>query len=249
MESSIKTLFVKQSLDILGPRTSYQWSDGIEVELLKLFKGKVSLYELLVYFKSDYIIVETLTKSPWLDTLIKQPGYADTMKSTTSNVVKHQQIDYGKYDLVITHDPILGPWMEAYQKAYPKTVFAYLLAEHTSWQLHQLGFQYDLYLDHTLQSGDKVVRLPQALNMLFPRVPNKLRQLFPNKKTNMFLDYRTIGHLISGGSKNVALKPDEVKRFFDSNVFPLPCTEISDTSLKPFMLEVQMMTELTIIVS
>jgi hypothetical protein len=235
LESSIKTLFVKQSLDILGPRTSYTWSDGIEVELLKLFKGKVSLYELLVYFKSDYVIVETLTKSPWLDTLIKQPGYADTMKSTTSNVVKHQQIDYGKYDLVITHDPILGPWMEAYQKAYPKTVFAYLLAEHTSWQLHQLGFQYDLYLDHTLQSGEKVVRLPQALNMLFPRVPNKLRQIFPNKKTNMFLDYRTIGHLISGGSKNVALKPDEVKRFFDSNVFPLPCTEISDTSLKPFM--------------
>ena len=235
MENSIKTLFVKQSLDILGPRTSYTWSDGIEGELLKLFKGKASLYELLVYFKSDYIIVDTLTNSPWLDTLIKQPGYVDTMKSTTSNVVQHQNIDYSQYDLVITHDPILGPWMEAYQKAYPKTVFAYILAEHTSWQLHQLGFQYDLYLDHTLQSGDDVVRLPQALNMFFPRVPNTIRQMFCQQKASIFVDYRSVGHFISGGNKNVALTPAEVEQFFNENEFSLPTIKLSETSLKPFM--------------
>jgi len=235
LENKLKTLFLKQSLDLLGPRTSFSYESGIEKDLLKLFKGKASLYELLVYFEADYAIIETQTTSPWLESLKSQPGYVDTMNSSTSNVIKHNEIDFSKYDLVITHDPILGPWIETYKKLYPRTLFAYILAEHSSWQMHELGFSYDLYLDHTLQSGNNVVRLPQALNMLFPRVPNTIRQMFGQQKASIFADYRSVGHFISGGNNNVALTPVEVEQFFNENKFSLPTIKLSETSLRPFM--------------
>ena len=235
MENTLKTLFVKQKLDLLGPRTSFEYSEGVELDLLKLFKGKASLYELIVYFKADYAIVDITLNSPWLNSLKAQPGYIETMTNTTTNVVPHNQIDYGKYDLVITHDPILGAWINTYKKTYPKTLFAYILAEHSSWQMHEFGFDYDLYLDHTCQSGEKIVRLPQSINMLFPRVPDKLRELFNNSKTHIFLDYRSIGHFISGGNNNVALEMSQVDSFFEENKFTLPTIKLSKTSLKPFM--------------
>ena len=235
MENNLKTLFVKQSLDLLGPRTSFEYTDGIEKDLLKLFKGKASLYELLVYFKADYAIIENQTTSPWLQSLINTPGYVDAMKSTTTNIVKHNEIDYGKYDLVITHDPILGPWIDTFKKAYPNTLFAYILAEHSSWQMHELGFGYDLYLDHTNQSGEEIVRLPQSINMLFPRVPDTLKLMFGQQRASIFVDYRSVGHFLTGGNNNVALTPEDVDKFFDDNKFSLPTIKLSETSLKPFM--------------
>ena len=57
-------------------------------------------------------------------------------------------------------------------------------------------------LDHTLESVDDVVRLPQAVNFLFPRIPNKVRELFQQDKTSAFLDYRTLGYFIGNGSNN-----------------------------------------------
>lgn len=235
MESTLKTLFLKQSLDLLGPRTSFQYEDNIESFLLENFQGKVSLYELLLYFKADFIVIPPKTTSPWLESLKAKPDYVKTMMESTTNVINIEQIDFGKYDIVITHDPILGPWIEDLKKHFPNTLFCYILAEHSSWQMHQMGFAYDIYLDHTLQSGEEVVRLPQALNMLFPRVPKYLRNTFNNKKEKIFLDYRTIGHFITNGNNNVAMTMDQVNNFYNNNQFDLPTQPLSETSLKPFM--------------
>lgn len=235
MESTLKTLFLKQSLDLLGPRTSFQFEDNIESFLLENFQGKVSLYELLLYFKADFIIIPPKTTSPWLESLKQKPDYVKTMMETTTNVIDISQIDFSKYDLVITHDPILGPWIEDIKKAFPKTLFSYILAEHSSWQMHQMGFAYDLYLDHTLQSGEEVVRLPQSLNMLFPRVPNYLRKTFTNVKEKIFLDYRSVGHFVTNGNNNVALTMDQVDNFYSNNKFDLTTQPLSETSIKPFM--------------
>lgn len=234
MENSIKTLFVKQSLDIVGPRTSFGYADGIEENLLDAFMGKVSLYEMLLYLKADYAIVPTQVKSPWLQDLLKNPNFEQEMHHTTTQVVDPTQLNYGKYDLVITHDPFLANVPELKQQ-YPNTVFAYILAEHTSWQLHSIGFEYDLFLDHTYNSGEEVVRLPQSLNMVYPRVPQIIRKLFPENKESIFIDYRSVGHFITNGNNNVALNIGQAQGYLDGLNLALPLEKLSENSLKPFM--------------
>ena len=235
MENNIKTLFVKQHLDLLGPRQSFKYQEGLELEILKSFPGKTSLWELLIYFKSDFLIIPTRFHSPWLTSLMDMPGYIDTLEKTTQHIMDAEGFDFSSYDLVITHDPILGPYLKDFKKKYPKTVFAYILAEHTSYQSHYWGMDYDLYLDHTLNSVDEIVRLPQSINFLFPRISSNLKKLFPTEKTNIFFDYRSIGYFISEGKNNVSLNIEEVNNFISNIDSPLPLESISETSLKPYM--------------
>ena len=236
MESKLKTLFVKQHLDLLGPRSSFNYNQSNDRDILKAFPGKVSLFELISFFEADFLISPTRVISPWMKTLMQDPDYQKELETSTTNIIDVNKVDLSKYDLVITHDPFLLEIRELKTK-FPNTVFAYILAEHSSWQMHELGFDYDLYLDHTLNSVDKVVRLPQAINFLFPRVPNKIRKMFNDENTTIFFDYRTLGHFISGGSNNVALNYDEVVEYIDkvSKNFPLPFEYVSQTSLKPYM--------------
>lgn len=235
MENNIKTLFVKQHLDQLGPKQSFKYQEGLELNVLKYFQGKTSLWELLVYFKSDFLIVPTKISSPWLNTLLQIPEYSNTLNTITKDIVDPMQFDFSSYDLVITHDPILGPYLKELKAKHPKTIFAYILVEHTSWQMHHYASEYDLYLDHTLNSVDKIVRLPQSINFLFPRIPQKLKQLFPFEKTSIFLDYRSIGYFLSGGKSNVKLTLPQIKDFISTLKTPLPIEPISKISLEPYM--------------
>lgn len=233
----MKVIFLKQSLDIVGPRSSYSFAPGIEKLLLEAFKGKVSLYEMLVYLKADFAIVPTTMMAPWLKTLTNKPGFVDEMMNTTANVVEVDQLDLGQYDVVITHDPFLRNIKELKEK-FPNTVFAYILAEHTSYGLHQYGFDYDLYLDHTYNSGEEVVRLPQSINCVFSRIPDKVRELFGStEKKSIFADYRTIGHFLHSGSNNVAITIEQANSYTEKleKLFNLPIERISPNSLKPFM--------------
>lgn len=234
MESTLKTLFVKQHLDLLGPRTSFGYNDGIELNILKSFQGKVSLFELLVYFKADFLVTPTKYAAPWLGTLMKMPGYVEELERTTSNIIDIGSVDLSDYDLVISHDPII-PDVGTLKSKFPNTIFAYILAEHSSWQMHELGIDYDLFLDHTYSSADNIIRLPQAFNFLFPRVPEKIREMFPPTRESIFLDYRTIGHLITNGSNNVKLDYDQTSNFISSLQFKFPIEPLSKTSLEPYM--------------
>ena len=233
----MKVLFAKQQLDLVGPRQSFAYADDHELEILRGFQGKVSLWEMLCALKADFLITPTLVQAPWLATLLAQPGYKDTMQKTTPQVINPNEFDFGAYDVVITHDSFLGLQIDALKAKFPKTVFAYLLAEHSSWQMHRIGYKYDLYLDHTLESVDDVVRLPQAVNFLFPRIPNKVRELFQQDKTSAFLDYRTLGYFIGKGSNNFLLTEDKVNKFYDKLKLNIPIERISNVSMKPFMFD------------
>ena len=235
MENKIKTLFVKQHLDLLGPRQSFTYTPGNELNLLKSFNGKVSLFELLVFFEADFAVTPSTVAAPWLKSLVDNPGYKEHMESTTFNIIDINKIDLSVYDLVITHDSFLTNIKELKEK-FPDTVFAYILAEHSSWQIHELGVNYDLFLDHTLNSVDDVVRLPQAVNCLFPRVPEFIRNTFSFDKNSIFFDYRSVGHFIDNGNNNIRLTEEQVDSFFSNLVMPLPIERISKTSLQPFML-------------
>ena len=243
MENNLKILFVKQSYDNLGPKSSYGYSDDFKpLELLEHFNGKTSLFESLLYYKCDFLIVPSSFGSPWLQTMIQIPGYKDFIEKNTKNVINPNNFDFGAYDIIITHDPILGPIMGDLQKKFKNTLFAFMLVEHTSWQLHQHGFEYDLFLDHTLNSVNDVVRVPQSINYVFPRTPeivsNMFNDILPNDpKDTVFFDYRSYGYFISNGKNNVALTPENITDFNRDNFknLKVPLNWVGEVALKPYM--------------
>jgi hypothetical protein len=52
----MKILFAKQQLDLVGPRQSFAYADDHELEILRGFQGKVSLWEMLCALKADFLI-------------------------------------------------------------------------------------------------------------------------------------------------------------------------------------------------
>jgi len=219
----------------MGPRTSYRWSEGIEKSILNGITGKTSLWEMLCYFKADFFITPTKFITPLVDTMVKKPGFVDNMRATTKNVIDYNQVDFSEYDLVITHDPIITNIQEI-KKKYPKTIFAYIAIEHSVWQVHRYGFYYDLYLDHTLWSEvEDVVRLPQAINFLFPRIPETIKELFPYKKESVFFDYRSIGYFVGEGSNNYGLSNEEVDNFYKKLPSNYKLEKVSELSLQSYM--------------
>jgi hypothetical protein len=222
----------------MGPRTSYRWSDGIEKSILSAITGKTSLWEMLCYFKADFLITPTKFVTPLVSTMMNKPGFVDNMKSTTTGVIDYNQVDLSEYDLIITHDPIITNIKEV-KKRYPNTIFAYIAIEHSVWQVHQYGTHYDLYLDHTLWSEvEDVVRLPQAINFLFPRIPDTLRKLFPFKKESIFFDYRSIGYFVGEGSNNYGLSNEEVEEFYGKLPSEYKLERVSELSLQSYMFDV-----------
>jgi hypothetical protein len=242
--NQIRTLFVKQQHDFSGPWSSYTFEEGIEKEILNTFHSKVSLYEMLLYFKADVAIIPTQINSPWLNRFLSNKEYVDFVNNNV-NGINLFELDLSKYDLIISHDPILYPYLSHIKKQYPNIILAYILAEHTSWQMHQLGLDYDLYLDHTLELANDIVRLPQSINFPFPRVPDTLRNLFNNDKDKIQYDYRSINYFVVNDllkdnnldKDGYSSTKEQVETFYNSFNTPLDIIKISDKTFVPFMFD------------
>jgi len=237
MENIPKIAFLKQAYDNVGPKYPYGYTEEITpLDLLKNFNGKTSLFETLLYYKADFIIIPTSVIAPWLNTMLGLPNYKSFIEANTKNIYEVLSIDFSAYDIVITHDPILHPFTTELQKRFPKTLFCFNLVEHSSWQMHNYGFEYDIFLDHTLNSSWDVCRVPQALNYVFPRTPDKIQSMFNEIKNSIFIDYRSYGHFLSQGKNDVAITKKEIANLNTNFNTDLPIEEISEVSLRPYML-------------
>ena len=235
MENSLKTLYLKQAHDSTGPFQSYTWTDYITpMDMLQQFFGKTYQFETLLYYKCDFIIIPTNQNSPWLQTKISIDGYKKHIDENVRHIIELTKIDYSKYDVVITHDPILHLYIKQLKETYKSTLFCYIMAEHSSWQMHQFGLEYDLWLDHTLNASDDIIRLPQAVNYVFPRVPSLVSSMFNYPKSTVFIDYRSYGHFLFG-IMDVKLTTQQITEFNNELDIELPIESISETSLKPYM--------------
>jgi hypothetical protein len=240
----MRTLFIKQQHDFNGPWVSYKYEDGLEKEILSTFQAKAYLYETLLYFKADVAILPTQINSPWLEKFLLNNSYADFVINNVPSVGIHG-LNLSEYDLILSHDPILYPYIDQIKKQYPNVLTAYILAEHTSWQMHQAGLDYDLYLDHTLELADNIVRLPQSVNFSFPRVPDVIRRLFNNTRDKIQYDYRSINYFVVNDIlKNNKLDRDgyfatkeQVETFYNSFNLPLNLIKINDKTFIPYMLD------------
>lgn len=234
----MKVLFMKQQHDMIGPKSSYSYSNDMKpLDLLSHFNSKTSLFETLLYYKCDFIIVPTVVDSPWLQTLLKLPGYQSYLESVTENIVNPQNIPFDEYDLVITHDPILQPYITDLKNQFKNTIFSYILVEHSSWQMQMLGFEYDLWLDHTLQSTWNVHRFPQAINYIFPRTPDIVSNIFNQNKDSIFIDYRSYAVFLDNIGKNTPITIDDIESI-NKNIrlnTDLSIEKISEVSLRPYM--------------
>ena len=124
MESTLKTLYLKQAHDSTGPFQSYAWDDSITaMDMLQQFFGKTYQFETLLYYKCDFIIIPTKQNSPWLQTKLSIDGYKKHIDENVKHVIELTKIDYGKYDVVITHDPILHPYIQQLKETYKSTLF------------------------------------------------------------------------------------------------------------------------------
>ena len=89
------------------------------------------MFETLLYYKSDFLIVPTPFGSI-VNTLLQLPQYKEFIESTTKNVLNPTDVNFGDYDVVITHDDFRSiGWMNL--KKFKNTLFAYIMVEHTSW--------------------------------------------------------------------------------------------------------------------
>jgi|TARA_B100000768_G_C11279927_1_gene377965 hypothetical protein len=237
MNNDLKILYIKQAHDSTGPFQSYGWDDDITpIDVLNQFYGKTYQFETLLYYKCDFVIIQTKQNSPWLQTKLSINGYKEHIEQNVKSVIDLTKINYGKYDVVITHDPILHPYIEELKKIYKDTLFTFIMAEHTSWQMHSFGFEYDLWLDHTLNSVWDISRLPQAINYVFPRTPELVQSMFEGEKESIFIDYRSYSHFTSAGIGELNMNHiNDFNKNLKFDNIEIPIELISETSLKPYM--------------
>ncbi len=188
----MKVAFVKQVLDVFGPWSTVLWENTTPRGLMDLWPGKATFWEMTCCLQADwYVIPQQLSSDYTREAVLKYPGRKEMISRHTRNVVAPDEIPFQKYDVVISHDPILDV------PASSSTLFAYYVVEH--WDhlypeaLRGPHGRYDLFLAHMLDAPKKVTMLPQTLAFPYLRDPDSLRAAFPaEKEDGVWVDFRTL---------------------------------------------------------
>jgi len=191
--TTMKTAFVKQVLDVVGPWSTVRWDDTAPLGLFERWPGRATLWEMSCLLKADWYIIPQqrdtgYTKAAVLDC----PGRRELIMENVRDVVDVQDVPFDQYDLVVTNDPILDI------PNLPRTLLAYYVAEHDdplyAESLDGPIGNYDLFLDHMLNSAQTLERLPQALSMPYLRDPDTVSAVFGNceKQESVWVDWRTL---------------------------------------------------------
>lgn len=181
----MKVLFLKDFRDFAGPNIPFDFEEKVFSKILNLFKGKVYLFELLIFFRADFKITDFGYYQDW----IKDSNSSYSFK----DFIQINKINFDLYDLVISHNPIKKDILEKLKLLHPSVLFAFISAEHKYWKNHIHGLEYDLFLDHTQSSsGSLDSNYPFDINYVFSRVPEKIRTLGEKSTNNIYFDNRTL---------------------------------------------------------
>lgn len=198
-KSLMKTAFVKQVLDVVGPWSSVRWESTTPLGLFDIWPGKATLWETTCLLKADwYIIPQQLDTEYTKDSVLRYPGRRQLLIDNTSNVVNVEAVPFEEYDIVISVDPILSV------PKHSRTLFAYYVAEHWD-QLYKQSLKkpvgnYDLFLAHMLDASQTVDYLPQSISFPYLRDSDTMRAVFGDKgkEESVWIDWRTLSVLGSG---------------------------------------------------
>jgi hypothetical protein len=187
----LRVAFIKQVLDVHGPWSTVLWENTSPRQLLDVWPGKATFWEMTCCLKADWYVIPQQLSSDYTQEVMKNLGGAEIVSRHTRNVVAPGKIPVEQYDLVITFDPI---WVVPSDSP---TMFAYFVVEH--WDrlyqeaLRQPRGQYDLFLAHMLDAPNALSSLPQALAFPYLRDPDTVQAVFPAEKVDaVWADFRTL---------------------------------------------------------
>jgi hypothetical protein len=188
----VKVAFIKQLLDVHGPWSTVLWKDTTPRGLFDVWPGKATFWEMTCCLEADwYVIPQRLSTDYTRDVLRRTPNGAEVIARHVGSIVDPERIPIGKYDLIITFDPIWDAPPDS------PTLFAYFMVEHWDRRYNDslqvpIG-HYDLFLAHMMDARKSLASLPQALAFPYLRDPDTVRAVFPAEKEDaIWVDFRTL---------------------------------------------------------
>ena len=192
----MKIAILKQILDVFGPWSTFEYKNYANTpgKILDTYHSKTNSFETFLLFEADHIVVDTFLPSKHQQQTVNDNATKRSIHRLAKGAKSIDDIDFGKYDIVWTRDPILVGHIDQLKAKYPKTLFAYELIEHWCKELHAKAKGYDLFLDHNNYSMSSA---GNSISFPYPRCPTKLRQIFRNSSSgssgsgsSVYIDWR-----------------------------------------------------------
>jgi hypothetical protein len=192
----MKIAILKQKLDVFGPWETFEYHTTNPINILNSYHSKTNSFETFLLFKADHIVVDTHLSTKHLQQTLQNTGARGDIQKIIPRFIKGltpiDKIDFGKYDVIWTRDPILTGHIKELQIQYPKTLFVYELIEHWCNTLHTQAQGYDVFLDHnnySMNSNGNQISFP------YPRCPVELRKTFVpvglyGQNVSLYIDWR-----------------------------------------------------------
>jgi hypothetical protein len=182
----MKLAFVKQPW---LPVWSWE-STRFTTSMLDTFFYKSTNLSLLLHFGGDIWVVEDgptfASRYAWEGADLE----ALTEVYRRTPVVAWNDVPWGEYDIVFTQDPIAPRHII---EAHPRALWCYIIPEHSRSGQYGGLYGYDLLWDYTLESPDRLTRLPQALSLPFMVNADALRGLVkPTNEAAVFVPSRMV---------------------------------------------------------
>jgi hypothetical protein len=187
----VRVAFIKQLFDVHGPWSSMLWEKTTPRQLLEVWPGKATFWEMTCCLHADWYVIPQQLSSDYTQNVLQNPGLGELLSRHTSNIVARDKIPIEQYDLVITFDPILAV------PANSPTLFAYFVVEHWDCLYKESMYgplgRYDLFLAHMMDAPNTLAALPQALAFPYVRDPDAVQAAFPAEKDEaVWADFRTL---------------------------------------------------------
>jgi len=176
----VKSLYLKQKIHIGGPWTSFEFDKVTPDYILSKFYGKAGHpFQMILLLHMDCFIIEETQIMPWMREI---KHLFTTVQKNTTNTKHIKDIDFNKYDFVLSEDPIIDAKII---KQYPDTLFSYSCAEHFD---SKYSNAYDLFLQHI---DNQPQRHPNEIFFTFPRDAYIMQKMFDvTNKTGYYIDNR-----------------------------------------------------------
>ncbi len=187
----MRVAFIKQVLDVHGPWSTVLWKDTTPRQLLDVWPGKATFWEMTCCLQADWYVIPQQLTSDYGQEVKKYLNGAEIVSRHTRNVIAPEEIPVEDYDLVITFDPLWDV------RADSRALFAYFVVEHWD-RLYNQSLRgpldgYDLFLAHMLDAPADLVSLPQSVAFPYLRDPGAVQSVFPAKKEEaVWADFRTL---------------------------------------------------------
>lgn len=210
----MKVALVKQLLDTHGPWRTIAWGETSAADILRVWPGRALFWAMTVLLEADWFVIQQQQET-WYTHFsgVNQPGDRAILEHYSSHLRSPQAIAWEAYDVVISLDPCLRPPRRS------RTLFAYYMNEHVdvlyTVSRRKVLAGYDLFLDHRLEAGSNLARLPQPIACPYLWEGAITRQLVravasaASAEEAIFVDWRTLALLAGERSRQWRRHPRE----------------------------------------